>query len=106
MLIHSGLGLGLGLVAFGLGLIALGLGLGLGLGLDLVASASALASYTSGLINIPGGDNSNNQSVKNMTPRMELNDFYFCNRVSDAFYCLIISTLKRQWTIRARQMDQ
>ena len=46
LLIHSGLGL----VALGLGLIALGLGLGLGLGLDLVASAS----YTSGLVNIPG----------------------------------------------------
>jgi len=58
LLIRSGLGLGL--VALGLGLIALGLGLGLGL--DLVASA--LASYTSGLVNIPGDNWSNNRHVR------------------------------------------
>jgi len=51
LLIHSGLSLGL--VAFGLGFIALGLGL------DLVASAS----YTSGLINIPGRSITKNNKI-------------------------------------------
>jgi len=57
LLIHSGL------VAFGLGLIALGL--------DLVASAS----YTSGLINIPGKHHNKHHYLNEVSANKPSSDF-------------------------------